>query len=411
MDALVPAIQQFSHARDWSSAVLYSVVTDRFAVPEAPAAVDLWSRHGGDLRSLAGCLPYVAGLGCTGLLITPVYRNEPGGYHGYWPVDFDTVDPGLGTADDLRRLGQSATTLGLDLILDVVANHTAPTHPWTRDPSRAHWFHRRGPIRDWENPVELENGDLASLPDLAQEVPEVADLLAGNAAAWMRLAGASGVRVDAAKHLPKWFLARLATRVAAERPGALVLGEVAHGDRLFLEGYAGSGLNALLDFPLCDALRAGFRQGGDLRVLAEAIDGRTGVGGGRFLWATFIDNHDLPRFRHIAGPGPGGLVRLRQALTALLTLPGFPIIYYGTECGMDGGPDPDCRRPMAWGSNPELALEVGALIRRRRTQPLFAGGRVRVLSAGREFVTYRLEPLDAGGAGGAHVALRRDDGD
>lgn len=108
MDAIEPATAPFGRVRDWSSSVLYSVVTDRFAVPEVAAARDLWSRHGGNLWSLRGHLPYVAGLGCTGLLITPVYRNEPGGSHGYWPIDFDTVDPGLGSADDLRRLGWGA---------------------------------------------------------------------------------------------------------------------------------------------------------------------------------------------------------------------------------------------------------------------------------------------------------------
>jgi len=136
----------------------------------------------------------------------------------------------------------------------------------------------------------------------------------------------------------------MASRIEAERPGALVLGEVAHDQRSFLEGYVGAGPNSLLDFPLCGTLREGFREGGDLRVLAAEIDGRTGVSGGA-LWATFIDNHDMPRFRHIAGPGPRGLERLRLALTALLTLPGMPIIYYGTECGLDGGPDP--RPPTA----------------------------------------------------------------
>ncbi len=410
----------------WPSAILYSVVTDRFAVPTPPRGRGPFARHGGSLTRLQARLPYIAGLGFTGLLISPVYANEPGGYHGYWPVDFEAVDPALGTTDDLAALGRAARAQGLDLILDIVANHTAPSHPWTSDPSRENWFHHHGRIRNWDDPAEVENGDLSGLPDLAQEVPEVARFLTENAAAWVRLAGASGIRIDAAKHMPKWFLARLARRVEAERPGALVLGEVAHESRAFIETYGAAspeagaaagpgatdpgaaGLGALLDFPLCSALREGLRQDGDLRVLANEIDGRDAGSG--VLWATFIDNHDMPRFRHIAGAGPAGLARLRLALAALLTLPGLPIIYYGTECGMEGGPDPDCRRDMAWGANPDLASQVEAFIRLRRSRGVFAGGKVTVLEAGRDFIAYRLDNPEAGraGAAGAGAGARSD---
>jgi glycosidase len=33
---------------------------------------------------------------------------------------------------------------------------------------------------------------------------------------------------------------------------------------------------------------------------------------------------------------------------AQFTLPGVPFLYYGEEIGMNGGHDPDCRRPMIW---------------------------------------------------------------
>ena len=32
----------------------------------------------------------------------------------------------------------------------------------------------------------------------------------------------------------------------------------------------------------------------------------------------------------------------------LLTMPGSPCLYYGTEIALEGGNDPDCRRPMPW---------------------------------------------------------------
>lgn len=62
-----------------------------------------------------------------------------------------------------------------------------------------------------------------------------------------------------------------------------------------------------------------------------------------------LDNHDVPRFVQeipygIASDDARG--RYMLALTALLTLPGIPQIYYGNEVGMDGGGDPYNRRFM-----------------------------------------------------------------
>ena len=47
------------------------------------------------------------------------------GYHGYWGLDFTTVDPHLGTEADFAALVDCAHRLGLKVYLDVVVNHTA----------------------------------------------------------------------------------------------------------------------------------------------------------------------------------------------------------------------------------------------------------------------------------------------
>ena len=62
------------------------------------------------------------------------------------------------------------------------------------------------------------------------------------------------------------------------------------------------------------------------------------------LW-TFLGSHDTERFVTRAG---GDKRRLHAAAFFQFTTMGIPIIYYGDELGMEGGADPDNRRPMRW---------------------------------------------------------------
>ena len=67
-----------------------------------------------------------------------------------------------------------------------------------------------------------------------------------------------------------------------------------------------------------------------------------------------LDSHDTPRLRTMCGED---LDSVRLATLVTMTLPGAPCLFYGTEIGMSGGGDPDCRRafpedPTEWGAEP-----------------------------------------------------------
>ncbi len=90
--------------------------------------------HGGDLKGLTSRLHYIASLGATAIWLGPIYKNKPvqgppggesAGYHGYWITDFTTVDPHLGTLDELRTFIDAAHARGIKVYLDIITNHTA----------------------------------------------------------------------------------------------------------------------------------------------------------------------------------------------------------------------------------------------------------------------------------------------
>ena len=86
--------------------------------------------------------------------------------------------------------------------------------------------------------------------------------------------------------------------------------------------------------------------------------------------AIFIDNHDVPRFVGRDPPDAAAKARLVQALVYLFTMPGIPILYYGTEVALPGGPDPDNRRPMSWtGGDDAMRQLVRDLATTRQASP------------------------------------------
>ncbi len=90
--------------------------------------------QGGDLKGLTARLDYIKGLGATAIWLGPIYKNKPvqggpgqesSGYHGYWITDFTSVDPHLGTNDELKLFVDEAHKRDMKVYLDIITNHTA----------------------------------------------------------------------------------------------------------------------------------------------------------------------------------------------------------------------------------------------------------------------------------------------
>ena len=85
----------------------------------------------GNLRGVMERLPYLTELGVTYLHLMPLLSMpHPQSDGGYAVEDFDTVDPALGTNEDLIALTRALLEAGISLCLDFVMNHTADTHAW-----------------------------------------------------------------------------------------------------------------------------------------------------------------------------------------------------------------------------------------------------------------------------------------
>jgi amylosucrase len=135
-DALLDAIAAGAAGRDGELRVLdheREITPDWLHREQAVGYVAYVDRFAGTLRGVRERLPYLRELGVSYLHLMPLLaaRPEPND-GGYAVVDYDAVEPALGTMDDLRALAAELRDAGMALCVDLVLNHTAREHAWAR---------------------------------------------------------------------------------------------------------------------------------------------------------------------------------------------------------------------------------------------------------------------------------------
>jgi glycosidase len=371
-------------------------MVDRFARAgeSLPAPGDATALYGGTLDGIRDQLNHIAGLGCNVLWLSPVHQSPS--HHGYDHEDFLTVEPRYGGDAALLRLVDAAHDHNMRVLLDFVPNHTGRGHHLFRDAiekdgDAASYY------RFWQWPHYYRCfSDVVSLPELDTGDRNVQHQLVRAAQHWLTAYGADGVRCDHVAGVDPAFWVDLRRGLRAIKSDALVLGE-ATGLPEWLARYAGR-LDAIFDFDLAYYVRQALARGRmDAAGFATWLDEHDRAYPGLGL-ATLLDNHDMNRFLWMAG---GNVDRLKLAATLLLTLPGMPVIYYGTEVGLsqrfDGVTEnAEARLPMLWGGeqNRELLAHFQALGRMRRDSVALRRGHRRTVLADAEVFVYERSTPD-----------------
>ncbi|MBH0166159.1 alpha-amylase [Fictibacillus sp. 7GRE50] len=375
------ALAEKKEERSWKDETIYFIMVDRFnnGNKDNDFDVDLndpTAYHGGDFKGIMDKIDYLDDLGVTAIWLTPVVKNEPGGYHGYWTENFYETEEHFGSKDELKQLVKKAHDRDIKVILDLVVNHTGYKHPWLDEASKKAWFHPEKEIGNWDNQQEVENGWLAGLPDLNTENNETRKYLLDMAEYWIKETDIDGYRLDTVKHVPKDFWIDFSERVKKAKPGFYLIGEVWHNDPRYIAEYNKAGIQSFVDYPLFNEMVRIFRQSGQSLSELNAVWERN-----KFYYkdpytlGNFIDNHDNIRFvREVLLKQEDPEKRLKLALTYLYSAPGIPILYQGTEHMMDGAKDPDNRRMMDFTQNKEFETFTSKLGKLRQKHPALRRG-------------------------------------
>lgn len=405
-----------------NSAVFYQIFPERFCNGNpklSPENVAPWGTKpdrqvfmGGDLPGITQKLPYLEDLGVNALYLTPIF--EATSNHKYDTVDYTRIDPHFGDETDLVELINQAHKRGIRVILDGVFNHCGGGFRQFQDVAE---HGEDSPFRDWfyirEFPVSFDPlnfdsfGDTpyvprhpslkalpeeqlrtACMPKWNTENPQVKEYLLGAVAKWTRM-GIDGWRLDVATEVDSHFWREFRETVRGINPDALIIGEFWRNSEAWLRGDQYDGVmnygvqRAAVEYFAKSAITPLRFQ----EILTENLMRYSDAANDSML--NLLDSHDTARFLTVSG---GDTARLRNAAAFLFTFVGMPCTYYGTEIGMTGENDPDCRKAFDWDPahwDVELRDYYKKLMSLRKTRRALQEGSVKLCSQGEVFVMER----------------------
>ena len=279
----------------------------------------------GTFRAAEAHLPRIRDLGADIVWLMPVNPigevNRKGRLGSPYAVqDYLAVNPEFGTMDDLRHFVATAHDLGLRVILDWVANHTA----WDNVLVEQHpeWYARdwKGDFRptpwwDWDDIIDLDY----------DQIP-LRDFMADAMCYWVREADVDGFRCDVAGFVPLDFWERTREELEAIKPVFLLAEWDTRDlhDAAFDASYAWSWNSAL----------HGVAQGRtDLEPLRVFYAWNTRSWPRDAMRMTFVSNHDMNAHEGTEFEQFGDA--LEASIVLSVVGEGIPLIYNGQEAGSD----------------------------------------------------------------------------
>jgi len=106
----------------------------------------------GDLKGIISKLDYIKSLGVNVIWLNPIY-SSPNDDNGYDVSDYRSIMKDFGTMEDFDSLLSGMHQRGLKLVMDLVVNHSSDEHEWfkqsrsSRTSPYRNYYHWRGAER------------------------------------------------------------------------------------------------------------------------------------------------------------------------------------------------------------------------------------------------------------------------
>jgi glycosidase len=337
---------------------------------------------------------YFKEIGIGAILFNPVFESDR---HGYDTRNFDVIDVRLGTDDDFKEVCDDIHAKGMKVVLDGVFNHVGRGFYAFQDVLK----HReRSPYKDWfyinfaGNSYKYDGlwyegwEGHYELVKLNLHNEEVVNHLLSCVKDWILKYDIDGIRLDVAYSLNHDFIRRLRAFCNEIKPDFFLVGEMLHGDYNTL--LADDMLHSVTNYECYKGLYSSFNEM-NMFEIAHSLNRQFGAEDwclyrGKHL-LNFLDNHDVTRIASIL-KNPN---HIYPAYSMLMTMPGIPCIYYGSEWGIMGdknADDSELRPSLDKPAPNEITDYIKGLIEIRNSTPALIYGNYRNVVIDNKFLVF-----------------------
>lgn len=291
------------------SAVMYEINIRQYSVS-------------GHIDAVTADLPRLQELGVDILWLMPIHPiselNRKGELGSYYSIqDYYGFNPEFGTIEDFDRFVETAHSLGMKVILDLVINHTGWDHEWvTTNPE--YYTQINGDIihppgTDWTDVADLNHSNQALVDELVRMTSY-----------WVREHKVDGYRADVAGSVPTSVWRQIIPALRKINPEVIMLAEdnsVFDWFDAFNLNYGGWSLTGNMK-----RIAAGQANELYIRTYLEMMHTRYPFPSFPLLFTT---NHDMNSWEGTVEDFYQDAYPVMRMLT--FTLPGMPLLYNGQE--------------------------------------------------------------------------------
>lgn len=337
---------------DWTrDAVLYQLNTRQFT-PE------------GTFKAAQMHLPRLAAMGVDIIWLMPVHpigeANRKGALGSPYAVrDYRAVNPELGTEAEFRAFVDEAHRLGLKVILDWVANHSAYDNPLTV--THPEWY-TRTPEGALTSPAGTDWSDVA---DFDYRQPALRRYMTESLVFWVREFGIDGYRCDVAGYVPTDFWETARAELDKVKP-VFMLAEWEQRD---LHARA---FDATYGWGWKEAMQRLVKSGEGAGPIRGYYAGQLETWPHAAMRMVYTENHDQNSWDGVAAQIYGEAYEAAIALSFVGS--GLPLVYNGQEADNDRQLKFFERDPIVWKEVRHAAL-FAKLIALKTAHPALHNGR------------------------------------
>ena len=333
----------------------------------------------GDLKGVTHQLDWIKEQGYNLIWLMPIMESTT--YHGYDVVDYYSVEKDYGTIDDFKELTAQAHSRGINVIIDMVINHSSVSCDWfqsakkslekgetVKDNKYIDYYNFIPNSQDGYNQLGTTNWYYESrfdkiMPDLNLDSEEVKKEITNIFKFWLQDMDCDGFRLDAVTsyytgNVPEnvKFLSWVNQTAKSIKEDAYIVGEAWEGSDGAIREYYESGCDSFFLFTMSAGVGSS-----SVKALLSPLYTKPGEKLEQLLinyqniynkgiLAPFLGNHDTALAANMLGTKD--FIKIGAGIMAIMN--GTTWVYYGDPIGMtcsDKNSDPTKRVPMRWANS------------------------------------------------------------